>query len=123
MTVQFELPEGELNRITFLDVPMIECAIVGRLKNPNERFDLLPKLWGAFLAGCLETPPGTITEQADLGLGVETFTFRGDFWDQVPGNVKVAAEEDLVPHYFIQDGWLVFSPASSSLASTRSWEA
>jgi hypothetical protein len=107
--IEFDAPEDTVNRIIVEDAPMLEYAVVGRLRHPERSCQFLGQVWKSLLASFLPDPPVNLTTSKDLGLGVETYVFPGDFWQKVQGNVRVTVEGDLLPHYFVSSGWFVFS--------------
>jgi hypothetical protein len=110
LTVRFNSPEGKPNRVTIRDVPMLEYAVVARLKTPDKPLDFPAQVWTAFLSGVLDKSPEPSVTRNDLGLGEDTFTFDGSFWNKIPGKVQVSIRGDLLPHYFRLDKqWVVFS--------------
>jgi len=109
LAIRFEYPPGTPYRITLRDAPMIEYAVVGRPSDPARAGPFVAQVWNAFLKAFYEGTPPQSTERIDLGLGVDTFGFPGDFWSRLPGKMTVAVEGDLLPHYFVEDGWFVFS--------------
>jgi hypothetical protein len=53
---------------------------------------------------------GTVTQAVDLGRGVETTALSGQFWEQVPGVVRVDVDAEAISHDFsIEGGRTVFS--------------
>jgi len=112
LTVEFEQPPGERNRVVLRDAPVIEYAVIGRLQRPDRRFDFPARVWKAFLAGVLDKPPKQPVHPVDLALGVTTHGFDGQVLRSAPGKPKVTVDGDLLPHYFVEDGWLVFSTSA-----------
>jgi hypothetical protein len=115
--LQFDDGDGNANRITVRDAPMIEYAAIGRLADPSRSPKFPNELVRAFLGAFLEEVPEAAFAKSDVGLGVETMVLDVDMFRQVPGNVALTIQGDLQPHYFVVDGWIV---CSTSIRLSRS---
>jgi hypothetical protein len=108
LEITFDDAQGEPNRVTLRNAPMIEYATIARMADARAK-DFPNGLVRAFLSAYFDDLPDSIVEARELGLGVETFAFTADLFGRLPNNVSVAVEGDLVPHFFVVDDWLVFS--------------
>ncbi len=109
LDVQFEFPAGERNRLVLSDAPMVEFAMVGKMRDVAKARRYFAEVWQAFLGEFIDDLPEPLIRRHDLGLGVPTVVFSGDFWQKMPGKVQVSVEGDLLPHLFIVDSWIVLS--------------
>jgi hypothetical protein len=117
LEIAFDDADGERNRVTLTNAPMLEYAAIANLADADRGKSFPNDLARAFFSAYSDDVPASLVEPRDLGLGVETLAFSGAVFDRLPNNLAVAVEGDLVPHYFVIDDWLVFS-TSARLSKT-----
>jgi hypothetical protein len=109
--------DGEKKTIELKELPMIEMAAISRAKDPKKAEEVLAATYKSFIEGIAGATDKTLPEdgklvvERDLGLGVKTRVFTGDWIKSLSGDfeIELAAEGDFVPHYFVHDGHLVVS--------------
>lgn len=109
--VSFQV-DGESNEISGKNVPFLHCAVVGRLQQKRDIDGFPEQLWREFLEGisAVDLPEKAVTKVVDLGLGVETHAFVGDWQELLPNGIRVSIEGGAQPHYFRPQGdWFAFS--------------
>ncbi len=109
--------DGERKKYDLKDLPMVEMAGVSRAKDAKRAEEAVAATYQSFVEGIYGATEKTLPKDAklvverDLGLGVKTHVFTGDWIKGVSGDfeVEMSVEGDFVPHYFLHDGHLVVS--------------
>ncbi|MCR9201626.1 MAG: hypothetical protein NXI04_23530 [Planctomycetaceae bacterium] len=114
LSARFHIDE-ESSGFAMNDLSVPRVAVMGRLQEGADAETLMKDVWRAFLEGVM---PEDITglqlvESVDYGLGCPTFAFSGEWQEELPNDVRIMLEGDMMPHYFtLPDGLFVLSSSS-----------
>lgn len=117
--------QGSILRYYAEDVRIPEIACIGRVKSRDASVKYNDKLAHAVVTGLFSIAgrrpaiDGSLIREIDLGLGGQTFAFRGEWikgpWPTVemtagfPGRAMISIEADAPVHFFYLDDYVVFS--------------
>jgi hypothetical protein len=105
------------------DLPMLEFALLTTPVDAQRGEQYMQQFYAKLAEGIvsavnenraagqapIEPPAGTLVAKQDLEVGVPVWTFDTAWLKQMASTVQFGVEGDLVPHYFMHDGVLVFS--------------
>jgi len=114
LSARFHIDE-EPNGFAMNNLSVPRVAVMGRLQEGANAEKLMTDIWGAFLEGALpdDSKGLLLVESVDYGLGCPTFTFSGEWQEELPNDVRITLEGDMMPHYFtLPDGLFVFSSST-----------
>lgn len=108
LQVSFDAQGGQ-NSVAIRNAPSSGMAAIGRLADSSRPQAFFNDAVRSLLTGWASDVPQEVVVARDLGLGVETFAISDGVIAGAPANLSIQFAGDMIPHYFVIDGWIVTS--------------